>query len=331
MTGQVLRRFKEVWAIDFEFMAPAGGRPRPICLVAHELGTNRHLRLWEDELRSMRQAPFAVGPESLVVAYYASAEMGCFLALGWPLPQNLLDLFAEFRNFTNGYAMLCGSGLLGALAWFGLPATEAAVKEDMRALALRGGPWTPQERDALLEYCASDVESLARLLPAMEGKLDLERALLRGRYMKAAAAIEHNGVPIDTASLETLRAHWSAIQERLIEEVDAQYGVYDGRTFRAERFGEWLARNEIAWPLLASGRLELSDDTFKDMARAHPKLAPLRELRVALSQLRLSELAVGSDGRNRTLLSAFRARTGRNQPSNTKFIFGPSAWPSLPI
>jgi len=42
--------------------------------------------------------------------------------------------------------------------------------------------------------------------------------------------------------------------------------------------------------------------------------------------MRLNDLAVGSDGRNRTLLSPFRARTGRNQPSNSKFIFGPSAW-----
>ena len=62
------------------------------------------------------------------------------------------------------------------------------------------------------------------------------------------------------------------------------------------------------------------------MARAFPIVAPLRELRSALSQLRLSDLQVGKDGRNRTLLSAFRARTGRNQPSNTKFIFGPSVW-----
>jgi DNA polymerase I-like protein with 3'-5' exonuclease and polymerase domains len=52
----------------------------------------------------------------------------------------------------------------------------------------------------------------------------------------------------------------------------------------------------------------------------------LRELRYTLSQLRLSDLAVGRDGRNRCLLSAFRARTGRNQPSNTRFIFGPSVW-----
>ena len=30
--------------------------------------------------------------------------------------------------------------------------------------------------------------------------------------------------------------------------------------------------------------------------------------------------------RNRTILSAFRARSGRNAPSNSKFIFGPSVW-----
>jgi hypothetical protein len=62
------------------------------------------------------------------------------------------------------------------------------------------------------------------------------------------------------------------------------------------------------------------------MARAHPKIAPLRELRVALAEMRLADLAVGRDGRNRTLLSAFRARSSRNAPSNSKFVFGPSVW-----
>ena len=62
------------------------------------------------------------------------------------------------------------------------------------------------------------------------------------------------------------------------------------------------------------------------MAKAYPAVAPMRELRCALSDMRLADLAVGNDGRNRTLLSAFRSRTGRNQPSNTKFIFGPAVW-----
>src|SRR5262249_41994240 len=121
------------------------------------------------------------------------------------------------------------------------------------------------------------------------------------------------------------RHHWTDIQDQLIAEIDASYGVFEGRTFKVDRFAAWLRANNIPWPL-ESGRLDLSDDTFREMARVYPVIAPLRELGSALSEMRLSDLAVGRDGRNRTMLSAFQARTGRNQPSNAKFIFGPSVW-----
>jgi DNA polymerase I-like protein with 3'-5' exonuclease and polymerase domains len=62
------------------------------------------------------------------------------------------------------------------------------------------------------------------------------------------------------------------------------------------------------------------------MARIYPSVTPLRELRHALSDMRLNDLAVGRDGFNRCLLSPFRSRASRNQPSNTKYIFGPSVW-----
>ena len=68
----------------------------------------------------------------------------------------------------------------------------------MVALILRGGPWSADERAEILHYCESDVLLLERLLPAMLPRIDLPRALLRGRFMKAAAAIEWNGTPIDT-------------------------------------------------------------------------------------------------------------------------------------
>ncbi len=134
------------------------------------------------------------------------------------------------------------------------------------------------------------------------------------------------GVPIDVRTLETLRTAWNGIQDRLIQRIDRDYGVYDGRTFKTDRFAAWLVRNDIAWPRLDSGLLALDDDTSREMARSHPAVAPIRELRVSLSRMRLADLAVGSDGRNRCLLSAFRARTSRNQPSNAKFIFGPAVW-----
>jgi DNA polymerase I len=316
--------FRQVWAIDFEFCASAGENPEPVCIVAWELRSGRRLRLWRDEFDTA--PPYPTGPDVLLVAYYASAEISCHLALGWPVPQRVLDLFTEFRNRTNGVPTGNGAGLLGALAYHGLDGIGAGEKDEMRALVLRGGPWSDIERTQILDYCESDVAALARLLPAMLPKIDLPRALLRGRYMVAVARMERNGVPIDVSTLELLKRNWSKIQDQLIGEIDADYCVYDGRSFKADRFAAWLGRVGIPWPRLDSGRLDLSDDAFREMARGYPAVAPLRELRGALSEMRLSDLAVGRDSRNRTMLSAFRARTGRNQPSNTRFIFGPSVW-----
>lgn len=318
--------FQEIWLVDFEFGAPDGGLPVPVCLVATEINSGRRLRVWQDELLSMKKPPYTISGASLFVAYYASAELGCHLVLGWPMPENVLDLYVEFRNLTNGLPTPCGRGLLGALTWYGLSGIEACEKDAMRQLILRGGPWTPEEKLAVLDYCQSDVDALERLLPQMATQLDMERAMLRGRYMKAAAEIEHNGIPIDSDALCLLREHWTNIQEELITRIDASYGVFDGRSFKSTRFADWLVANDIPWPRLASGAFDLSDDTFREMARLHPAVTPLRELRTALSQMRLSELSVGNDGRNRTLLSAFSSRTGRNQPSNSKFIFGPAVW-----
>ena len=41
---------------------------------------------------------------------------------------------------------------------------------------------------------------------------------------------------------------------------------------------------------------------LREMARAYPIISPLRELRHALSDLRLNDLSVGDDGSNRTPL-----------------------------
>lgn len=320
------QNFRQIWLVDYEFSVPPGERVDPVCMVAKEFGSGITLKLWQDELQAMSTAPYATNKDALFVAFYASAEMNCHLALNWPMPVNVLDLYAEFRNLTNGPPTPCGNGLLGALTYFGLNGINAAEKDSMRDLALRGGPWTDEERRALLDYCETDVTALARLLEKMATSIDMPRALLRGRYMKAAAKIEHTGIPIDMDALEELRTNWTDIQEHLIKKIDAQYGVFDGRTFKADRFAEWLTRNNIPWPRIKSGKLDLQDDTFKEMARSYPAVAPLRELRVALSQMKLSELTVGKDGRNRCLLSAFQARTSRNQPSNSKFIFGPAVW-----
>ena len=322
-----LESFAEIWCVDTEYSAPTGHRPTPICLVAQELRSGRQLRLWFDQLAQLRAAPFRTDDRALFVAFAAAAEFSVFHVLGWPAPARTLDLFFEFRALTNGLQTPSGSGLLGAMVYHGLPVMEAAEKESMRQLAIRGGPFTDGEREALLAYCAEDVAALARLLPAMMPRIDLPRALLRGRYAWAAAAMEHRGIPLDVPTFEHLKSRWPAIQSQLVAEVDQHYHVYAGTTFKRDRFARYLSQHGIPWPMKETGELELSDDVFRSQAKAHPAVAQLRELRTSLGQMRLfSELAIGADGRNRTSIAPFRARTGRNQPSNAKFIFGPSRW-----
>jgi DNA polymerase I len=267
-----LDQYKEVWAVDFEFIARPGEKLVPVCLSAQELRSGRQVLLWQDQLGSA--PPYDLSSDSLFIAYYASAELNCHRSLGWKQPQRILDLYVEFKNLTNGLPVMNGKGLLGALAYYGLGAIDATEKTEMRDLVLRGGPWAEEEKATILEYCKSDTDSLARLLVKM-----------------------------------------------LHHEVDAEYGVYEGRSFRQERFEEWLCRNDIGWPRLDSGKLALDDDTFEEMANIYPQLVNLRKLRQALSELRLNNLQVGGDGFNRTLLSPFGSITGRNQPSNTKYIW----------
>jgi hypothetical protein len=191
-------------------------------------------------------------------------------------------------------------------------------------LAARGGPWSRAERTALLDYCETDVDALGRLLTAMLPELDPPRAILRGRYMAAVARMEAVGIPVDVETLDRLRGSWEAIQERLVQELGR--GVYEGHSFRAERFERLLAHHAIPWPRTITGRLRLDDATFREMGGNYPAIASIRKVRDELAQLRLSGLEVGADGRSRVMLSPFRTKTGRNMPSNAKFVFGMASW-----
>jgi DNA polymerase family A len=317
--------FREIWCADFEFTQPPGERPQPICAVFHELRSDR----WVESFDPI--SPLPIDDDSLFVSYAASAEMSCFLALGWQLPKHVIDLFAEYRLLTNSIERdnRHASSLLAASAHFQIPHIESELKDKMRALAIRGGPWTDGEKRSLLGYCKSDVKPLPALFDKLVGGYKPEmfdQALLRGGYAKAVAAMEHAGIPIDTDTLGELRDRWDDIRLALIREVDQDFHVYDGTHFKFDRFSGWLKRRGIAWPTTPSGRLCSDDDTFRAMAAAHPELQSLQELRATLSSMKLESLSVGADGRNRTQLKPFTTVTGRNAPSNSQFVFGPATW-----
>jgi hypothetical protein len=320
--------FRHAWSVDFEFAALPGHKPVPVCMVAKCAITGEVINLWGDELN---HCPFTCDDSELFIAYYASAESSCFDVLGWPRPRRVLDLYVEFLRSINGVGAAHGKGLIGALLHFNLPTIGGEEKVAMRELAMRGGPWTDAERASLRAYCETDVDAVLRLLESLLDAIghdcsDFGRALLRGRYMASAGVVENNGIPIDIDLYQRLILNWPTIVKHLIDAVDADFGIYDDGRFVEARFEAYLVHKNIHWPRLASGRLALDDETFRQQARKYIVVAPLHELRHTLGQLRLNNIAVGPDGRNRTMLSAFRSKTSRNQPSNSKFIFGPAVW-----
>ena len=325
--------YERIYSIDFEYEdgGVAGNNPRVVCLVVREFRTGAVKRYWRDALLEMTVAPFDIGPDTLVVAYFAPAEMQCFMALGWPRPENLIDLFAEFRRLTNGQHLADGKGLVGALWYFGLERLVPAQKGEIRQLILSGGPWSADQETAILDYCQEDVDALEPLFAAMlaheHWTFDhLGQALMRGRYTVAVGVMQFSGIPIDLQIYSRLQNNWPELKSKLIARVDAAFGVYEGGSFKEALFEAYLAKHGIAWPRLLTGRLKLDRDTFSSMSKRHPQIRPLHELRKTLGELRLNSLAVGDDGRNRALLSPFSSKTGRNQPSTSKFVFVPSKW-----
>jgi DNA polymerase-1 len=289
--------FREIWVVDFEFYPGTGtangGREgdasTPLCLVALEMRSGRIVRQWQDEFG--------------------------------PFPPYRLD-----GDRDKGFY-----GLDGALRYFCEDGVDTAHKTDMRDRIIQGPQFTAEERATIMAYCEDDVRSLALLVKHMMPTIrSLPHAMARAKFMWATAQQERRGIPIDLPFLNRLRAQWSDIQSELVRELDTPFGIYefeDGRPhWRSARFVDYIARHGMAWPTYPDGTLDQRDQTFREMAGRYPWIEPLRELRYSLSKLRLNALSVGNDGRNRVLLGAYGSKTGRNQPSNSRYTFGPAKW-----
>src|SRR5262245_48064369 len=121
--------FREVVAVDFEFTALPGERQGPVCVVAHDLVSGRRFQYFQGDFPD--SPPWAPGPYVLFVAVFSSAELHCYRALGWPMPERILDLYVEFRCLTNGLSPP-GAKLINVLAYFGLDTIGAGEKAAMQ-------------------------------------------------------------------------------------------------------------------------------------------------------------------------------------------------------
>ena len=97
-------------------------------------------------------------------------------------------------------------------------------------------------------------------------------------------------------------------------------------SFHMELFEVYLARAGHRLAAAGTGKLNLRRKTFETMSKGWPQLEELRQLRHARDKMRKIKLAVGSDGRNRTVLWPFQSKTSRTQPKASHWIFSPAVW-----
>ena len=78
--------------------------------------------------------------------------------------------------------------------------------------------------------------------------IDIDRALIRGEFIKALSQIERRGISLDKKLFNELKEYWGEIQDLLIEEIDKDFNVFEDKTFKRERFEKYLNSEGISWP-----------------------------------------------------------------------------------
>jgi DNA polymerase-1 len=335
--------FGRIVVVDFEYEIEAGDLPNPLCMVAHVLDENfRHvqtIKCWRGEFGA--KPPFDIGPNTLLVAYSAWAELTCFLVLGWKFPVHIFDAHTAYlaaSNFLRPHdpdetRKKQSKKLPDACRAYGIEGWEHIDKPHISE-AIGNGAWrgrySPQE---ILDYCEEDVRKTAELVRAQirPGRntliVDVQRVLHWSNYSaKSIALIQAKGMPIDMAIWNLILENKATVIGELLRRFDPSYGdddpIYtpDGE-WSYGRFEQFLIRHGVhAWPRLDSGRLDTDGDAFRLMSFI-PGIEKLHALRDSLGVIVKANLPIGRDGRNRPSLFPFATATGRNAHARSIYNF----------
>ncbi len=120
-------------SVDFEYIPKDDGSLQVVCVVAKDLWSGQVYRAFGDELGAA--PPFPTGPDTVMVAYFSAAECDAFMSLGWDLPANILDLYAEHMRITNGRPAHKMHGVTGPRKSTGRPKVPRLARSAERGQA----------------------------------------------------------------------------------------------------------------------------------------------------------------------------------------------------
>jgi DNA polymerase family A len=326
--------FGQVIVADFEYETAAppqreGDLPNVLCLIVYVLNDNlQHVathRLWRGEFGN--SPPFDIGPDTLFVAYNASADLECFQVLNWKFPIHVYDQYTAFLATSNillphdpdEKRARPSKKLPDACRAYGVNGWENIDKAHIAA-DIGNGLWRKYGRDGVLNYCEEDVRMSTELFrrQVCDPRINTESIIHWSNYSsKCVAQIQARGMPIDMFLWNLVQENKAAVIHELVKTFDPSYGsefqVYSSEgEFSYERFERWLASvGVVSWPRLDSGKLDLEGDAFRLMYHV-PGIEGLHALRDSLRVVAGAKLPIGRDGRNRPSLFPFGTVSGRN-------------------
>ena len=313
--------------LDFEFREVVPGMVEVVCIVAIDLATGRVYRVWM-EGEYLSGPPFPCGPDTILVAHaVAPAEARCLRALGWPMPGGWIDIYVEERVRASGEKPEDGFGLLACCLRHGLRCISSDEKTFMRELILRGGPYSPEQRQDILDYCEGDVRETVALFRQLLPSMNIPQALIRGGSMAVFAAIGDCGLPIDTERFTAIKHLGNEGLRRLWQEHLDAYGLMENGSFCYQRFAELVVKSGTPWPRTDTGRFKYDKDTLKDAAKAYGEpWTSAYELMRSIAGGAVGGLELGLNGRLYAAPKPFMTITGRAAPSTSEFLFLGPKW-----
>jgi DNA polymerase I len=322
--------FDEIVHCDTEFHVAGGNRPQPICVVFFEQWARRVTRFWLWRRGGTPPPGLPRSPRILFVAYTATAELVIFQVLSWSLPSYVLDLNVEMRNLTNGERPDSFISLHETARLLRVPYIDLEHKNRMRDIAIAGGPAVEAHKHDMLRYCQDDTQVMVPILERLAPRISLPHVLIRGDYVKASAAIEYRGLPINTAAYRHIQAWQQPLREMVAEQTNREVGpLFEGASFRKQHFAKFIQGLGAArtWPRTATGQYKSDKDgTLKAMGQLYPPVEILRQTKKTLDELENVSFAIGDDGRNRYLGGLFGTITSRNNPKGTQALLHRSRW-----
>jgi len=373
--------------LDAEFNGTSEKNLNVVCFVTLVDGVSNRYWLHNEDSSAFSIRINALMDDGYVfVSYNVESEARALLSLGInPLKAKWIDLYLEYlmlsnhnNNITKGEQLVNGKvkrisvnsgdkgkkGLSAALFKLCGITIDTDHKTKMRDLIISSPKdFSTEDKEAILEYCESDVNNLPSLLAATRKKHKSmvprehiktlrSEVYWRAEYAIRTAMMVSHGYPVNTDWVKNLTENIPVLLRECIEDINSQFPNIkpfkwnkskNAYSMDTKSVSQWVINSPHAkkWETTPTGLISLSLDAWKkfynyshDYPVGNFGAQMLRYLNLSQQLRGFTESKgkasfwdyVGSDGMVRPYMNIYGSQSSRSQPSSTSFLFLKTGW-----